>query len=268
MAQEGEVMARTKRKISSSGVYHVVTRGNNKADLFFDDDDNAKFLYAMHDAMEKVDFDLYAYCLMCNHVHLLVRVRDTSLGCVMKKILQRYATWYNFRYERLGHVFQNRYFSNPVENSAYFLAALQYIYNNPVKAGLCKSPLDYKWSSCRQTLMEEKWAPVKLVAANKMPVPIERLSVLDSNIELDWEPRDYLGDSEIRTIVMRELQLESWADLQHTPKDEMVKCVNNLVNQGASMRAICRVLEFSRRTVAQLTSQGDANHGDSPRGSL
>ena len=117
-------MPRLPRKVSENGIYHVVVRGINKADVFLDDEDYLKLLYIIKDVQEKHSFKVFAYCIMTNHVHMLIQVED-NLGELMKKILCRYVYWYNKKYERVGHLFQNRYFSQPVETESYFLAALQ-----------------------------------------------------------------------------------------------------------------------------------------------
>lgn len=84
---------------------------------------------------------------MGNHVHLLLREGKEPLSQIFKRLGVRYVYWYNWKYKRTGHLFQDRFKSEPVEDDTYFLAVLRYIYQNPVKAGLCEKPEEYQWSS-------------------------------------------------------------------------------------------------------------------------
>ena len=142
-------MARTGRKQSSTGIYHVMLRGINRSQIFLDDEDNRHFLDVLVQCREAHFFRLYAYCLMGNHVHLLIQIGEEPLEQLMKRIGTRYVVWYNAKYCRTGHLFQDRYRSEPVQNDAYFLTALRYILNNPVKAGICRQAETYPWSSAR-----------------------------------------------------------------------------------------------------------------------
>ena len=96
---------------------------------------------------KETGFFLYAYCLMDNHIHLLIREGEESLATTMKRINASYAFYFNQRYQRVGHLFQDRFKSEPIENEQYFLAAVRYIHNNPVKAGLVERAEQYKGSS-------------------------------------------------------------------------------------------------------------------------
>ena len=112
-----------------------------------DDEDNQHFLKVIAQCREISGFILHAYCLMGNHIHLLIQTDNEPLELVMKRIGTRYVVWYNSKYSRVGHLFQDRFKSEPVENDAYFLKALRYILNNPVHAGLCDKAENYPWSS-------------------------------------------------------------------------------------------------------------------------
>ncbi len=92
---------------------------------------------------------MYAYCLMGNHVHLLMRTdeNDEPMGQIFRRICAQYVYWYNGKYERVGHLFQDRFRSEPIENDAYLLSVLRYIHQNPVKAGMVHDMADYPYSS-------------------------------------------------------------------------------------------------------------------------
>ena len=103
-------MPRQMRRRSKTGIYHVMARGNSGQTLFEDDEDNKRFLEILHETKEKMGFeiDLYAYCLMGNHVHLLIRENEVNLGDFMRRAVAHYALWMNHKYGRTGHVFQDR----------------------------------------------------------------------------------------------------------------------------------------------------------------
>jgi len=143
-------MVRQARQKCESGVYHVVLRGINRGDIFFDDDDDLRFLETIEQKKRSEEYCLYGYCLMSNHVHMLVRENKDTISRTMSRIGTSYAKWYNQKYSRSGHVFQGRFGSKCVENDDYLLTVVRYIHNNPVKAGLAVKPAAYRWSSIHE----------------------------------------------------------------------------------------------------------------------
>ncbi len=114
-------MPRTARQKSESGIYHVIMRGINRQTLFEDEEDSTKMLHTLQRYREKSKYELYAYCLMGNHLHLLLKEGQEPLETVMRRICGSYVLWYNKKYERVGYLFQDRYKSEPVDTEAYFL---------------------------------------------------------------------------------------------------------------------------------------------------
>ena len=139
-------MPRQARKKSESGIYHVMLRGINQQQIFEDSEDCDKFIQILQECKAVSGFKLFAYCLMGNHIHLLIKPEKEPLEQVFKRIGGRYVYWYNVKYQRVGHLFQDRFKSEPVEDDSYFLTVIRYIHQNPVKAGLCKNIKDYKYS--------------------------------------------------------------------------------------------------------------------------
>lgn len=125
-------------------------RGNERKELFYDDEDRNRFLDILNKIKENGNYHIYTYCLMNNHVHLLIREGKDIIHRSMKRICVSYVYYFNNKYQRIGHLFQDRFRSEPVEGEAYVLAAARYIHNNPVKAGMAESAEDYKWSSYKE----------------------------------------------------------------------------------------------------------------------
>jgi len=130
-------------------------RGNERKNIFIDEEDPRKFIEILISKKELSCYDLYAYCLMGNHVHLLIKENEESISQIMKRINVSYAYHFNKKYSRVGHVFQDRYKSEAIEREKYLLAVVRYIHNNPVKAKITNSPSKYKWSSFVDYINEE-----------------------------------------------------------------------------------------------------------------
>ena len=158
-------MTRQLRQQSSTGIHHVMLRGINRQIMFENDDDYRKFIFILHDLVAPKDqlrrplpprCAIYAYCLMTNHVHLLIQEKDDKLPNIIRDIASRYAMYYNNRYEHFGHLFQDRYKSEPVNDAAYFLTLIRYIHQNPVAGGLSNDVESYDWSSWREFTTDPK----------------------------------------------------------------------------------------------------------------
>ena len=138
-------MSRIARSRSESGLYHVMLRGANKKIIFADDEDCERFIDILRRTKETSEFRLYAYCLMGNHVHLLLQEGKEPLELIFKRLGVSYVAYYNRKYDMIGHLFQDRFRSEPIDDDVYFMDVLRYICQNPVKAGLSQKPTDYKW---------------------------------------------------------------------------------------------------------------------------
>lgn len=142
-------MNRRERREQANGVFHVSARGNNRELLFYDDADRERYLKMLAAVVELTRWRCLSYCLMPNHIHLLLQTPTPNLGRGMQRLHGSYAQKLNARHGRCGHVFQGRYDAVPVEDDPQFWVAARYIARNPVKAGLCERPEDWRWGSHR-----------------------------------------------------------------------------------------------------------------------
>ena len=141
-------MSRNARQLSSTDTYHVVIRGADHQLLFEEKKDYQKYLEILQLYEAECQFELYAYCLMPNHIHLLIHSPVTSLGSVFRHVSTTYSSWFNAKYNRTGYLQEGRYFSEPVETEKYLFTVLRYIHQNPIKAGLETVPGEtYPWNS-------------------------------------------------------------------------------------------------------------------------
>ncbi|OIO38164.1 MAG: hypothetical protein AUJ71_03725 [Candidatus Omnitrophica bacterium CG1_02_49_16] len=148
-------MARPIRIEYAGAFYHVISRGNERRAVFRGDDDYKLFLSTLEEASDRFDVLIHAYCLMPNHLHLLIQTKDSNLSEFMKRLLGVYTIRFNRRHKRHGHLFRGRYKACLIDQDSYFLELSRYIHLNPVKAKLSVSPEEYCWSSMRFFLRQD-----------------------------------------------------------------------------------------------------------------
>ena len=253
-------MPRAARKKSATGIYHVLVRGINQQRIFEYEDDFASYLRILERVKRDSPFVLYAYCLMDNHVHLLVGERNAPLSRVVQRIGVSYAYRFNQKHDRSGHLFQDRFKSQPVEDDAYFVTVLRYIHANPVKAGLCRSAEQYRWSSCRWLgraggLVDE---PCLLDI-----VPREELARASGLEGEGADPfpasrrgrRQRLDDGEAMALLKEAGGVDSSGAFQRLPKQEQRRVVGALLEKGASIRQIARITGLGKGVVEAWRKQ-------------
>ena len=144
-------MPRPLRLDAAGAFHHVTARGNRRGLIFLDAADRGRFVSFLADAVRRFEWRCHAYCLMSNHFHLVLETPNASLGRGMQWLNGRYAQTFNRRHGHIGHLFQSRFASNPIEHDAHLVASCRYAILNPVRAGLCTSPHEWPWSSYRAT---------------------------------------------------------------------------------------------------------------------
>jgi putative transposase len=140
-------MARKPREEVAGGIHHVYARGNAKQAIYVDDADRERYLVLLGKTVVRQRWRCLAYCLMDNHVHLLVETPAPNLGNGIQWLHGLYAQAFNSRYSRSGHVFQGRFGAVRVKSDAQLLMVVRYIARNPVEGGLCGEPDEWPWSS-------------------------------------------------------------------------------------------------------------------------
>ena len=148
-------MARMARVVVPGYPHHVTQRGNRRQKTFFCQDDYRTYIEFMAEFAQTADTEVWAYCLMPNHVHLvMVPSHEDGLREVLGEAHRRYTRHINFREGWRGHLWQERFHSFPMDED-YLMSTVRYVEQNPVKAGLVLSPLDFKWSSYKEYFVEE-----------------------------------------------------------------------------------------------------------------
>ena len=149
-------MARPVRMDFPNTFYHVLSRGNERREIFYNRADYARFLETLGRMVERFQVEVHGYVLMPNHFHLLVRTRQANLSRALQWLGVSYSVWFNKKHDRCGHVFQGRFKSFVIEDERYLCALILYIHGNPLRAKLVKGLGEYRWSSYRGYL-RERW---------------------------------------------------------------------------------------------------------------
>ena len=139
-------MARPLRTLLPDGIYHVTTRGVARGPIFVDDADRLAFLGLLASVVRLYAWRCHAFCLMTNHYHLIVETSRADLSDGLQRLNGRYAQEFNVRYSRSGHLFGGRFASWLIEEEDHLHAASEYVLGNPVRAGLCSRPEEWRWS--------------------------------------------------------------------------------------------------------------------------
>ena len=140
-------MARKPRVHFPGALYHVIARGNQRQRTFRSNSDRSRYLDLLKQYRERYSFNLYAYVLMGNHVHLLLEAGQVPLAKVMQGLQQSYTLYFNRKYNLVGHLFQGRYRAILCDRDSYLLELVRYLHLNPVRSKLVKDPAEYRWSS-------------------------------------------------------------------------------------------------------------------------
>jgi len=144
-------MARQPRIQFAGAVYHVMSRGNAKQKIFLDEEDYSTLLRLLRHVRDRMDWQIWAYCLMPNHYHLLLETPAPNLSTGMHDLNSAYSIAFNERHARVGHVFQGRFKALLVDRDRYLIALARYLVLNPVRAKLCDAPVSWRWSSYAAT---------------------------------------------------------------------------------------------------------------------
>jgi len=272
-----ETMARKQREKSATGIYHVMLRGINKQDVFLDDNDFESMLNSLKEAKIQRGPDgkiisedcctYYAYCILHNHLHLLIREGSISISELMKKIQDRFVIIYNRKYDRVGHLFQDRFASEPVNDVGYFYRLIRYIHRNPVKAMESMTPEEYKYSSWNEYL-NFKTRIIKgsdpLITQLFGGLCDVRNVVARFGFEelVEWVNEEVDDDCmDMDTFVQPMPEVEAWERLQEISGVESVEhfkqlspdlqvgCISQLVSEGASLRQAARMSSLSYKAL-------------------
>jgi REP element-mobilizing transposase RayT len=248
-------MPRQARKKSESGIYHIMLRGINQQQIFEDREDYEKFLEILKDCKAICEFKLFAYCLMGNHIHLLIQEGTESLEQVFKRLCGRFVYWYNVKYRRVGHLFQDRFKSEPVDSDDYFFTVLRYIHQNPTKAGLCKRVEDYAYSSYIEYFNESSFVDRDYVLNLMMIdefVGLNQQTADTACMDIAEKPVVRVTDEQAKVLIKKISKCENVSDFQVLDIATRNKYLKKLREKGLSIRQLSRLTGISFSVIRNI----------------
>lgn len=230
-------------------------RGVNQQQIFEDSEDCDKFLQVLKDCKAISEFKLFAYCLMGNHIHILLQETNEPIELLMKRIATRFVYWYNIKYQRVGHLFQDRFKSEPIENDAYFLTVLRYIHQNPIKAGICKTVADYENSSYNEYFKSSDLIDSDFVfdlISKDGFTKFNSEKVFESCLDVEDKPKIKVTDEQAKKIIEKVSKCKNVAEFQTLDVKTRDKCLKKLRESGLSIRQISRLTGVSFNIVRKF----------------
>ena len=246
-------------------------RGVNQQDIFFNQQDYLKFIKIIKKSKEKFNYQLYSYVLMPNHIHLEIKDENQKISHIIQSIATSYASYFNKKYNRVGHLFQNRFKSKNVESPYYMFNLVRYIHQNPVKAGI--STIDkYTWSSYKEYFASDKIKEKnKIVDTNEifaifsqeqnkekeefLKFNKQNIKFKDSQELLDYDIRNMLTDEEVMDFIQEKLKISNIQDIQKYSKkyrDEIIREIKKI--DGTNLIQISRVLGINVRIIERASN--------------
>ena len=275
-------MPRTAREQSDTRVYHAILRGVNKQQIFECSEDYQRFLQILRTQTCQQEDPLgqkqpphcaiYAYCQMGNHVHLLLKEIGESIGDIMKRIASSYVFYYNHKYDRCGHLFQERFRSQPCDNMQYFIPLLRYIHQNPLKPGLVQDIAEYPWSSWREFTGEEV-EPFCATSAILQRIPLSDLRQLihtplteeEEEGLLDHEPihkKAAYSDEEVWQLITKESGATNLSQFQSLPRPQQKHVLYLVHEYGIGPRTLSRLTGVPYAIVQRATSKAKESRNE------
>lgn len=266
-------MARQARVVSDSGIYHVILRGVNRMRIFVDEADYLYLLDRMHQMKEHAE--IFAFCLMSNHIHILMRAVDEPIGMVMKRVTSSYVYYFNHKYDRVGHLFQERFKSQPVEDDEYFVTLLRYIHQNPVKAGMVSSAEFYRWSSwhelmgcagqpiCNRQYVLEMIPRKELMELVLTPLDDVNVSGILDYEDQDAEEKSFLKLDRLQMLMHEMCGCRNAEEFSCLPKGRQQDFVGEMVYEGASIRDLSLLTGIPKSTVHRIGTKWKEKYGSS-----
>ena len=253
-------MPRSSRKQSASAFHHIVTKGDGGQIIFENHKHRTHYLQLLERSVNDFCVEVHAYCLMSNHVHLLIKAHPNSAGAndlsaSMKQLNERYAEYFSKESGRVGHVFQGRFWSEPVETEKQFLSTLRYIHSNPEVAGICHTK-DYPWSSYRAYTGSDSFVETGF-ALSLIGELTSFESFSESGINLAKPFKGsrlchHLSYDELMKVSLNVLGRKTLTSLKAMRPSERAIHLGRLSNAGLAESDIARITGLGRGSIARL----------------
>lgn len=249
-------MPRVARDVSETKIYHIMSRALNKQTLYDDEQDFLYFLKLLKDVKSKTHFELYAYCIMTNHYHLLIKEHDVNISVIMNKINSRYANYYNLKNSRTGYLFNDRFHSESVGNMPYLFRCARYIHQNPVKAGICDKTYNYKFSSIhayrRQKGNYLNLVDIDFINKNFKSNDFANWNEIESHEKCMDVANNRLTDKEVANILYKTMKVGNKKEFLQKSKAEQMYATIKLIDMSIPLKQLSRVTGHSYYKLQRL----------------
>ena len=248
----------------------MMMRGINHQNIFDEQEDYYQFLttldlmaqsYEPDGTPSRRNYILYAYCLMSNHIHLLIREREDTIGIAIKRIASSYVYYYNHKYSRDGHLFRERFKSEPVNDMAYFVTLLRYIHQNPLKAGMVKAIKDYEFSSWGEYIDKNSTLiPLCDTRTVLNRIPYNELDVLVNEpmsddvacLDIENASTGRPSDDQVMLLIKEKTGATNSSTFQQLPDDIKRSVLIELKSRRASLRQLERLTGIGKSLIYRL----------------
>lgn len=256
-------MGKFPRQYSSSNTYHIIIKGIDNQNIFYDDQDRILFLKKLLITKKEYDLKIYSYSLMNNHVHMVIGIQKEFLSKAMQVLMIRYVRFFNKKYDRIGALAQCRFKSKIIENQNYFLRVCRYVHRNPENAGIAKTD-NYKWSSYQEYIKEETIVDKKILLhyfnndINEFIKYTKKCEDDENSSEFaEFEIRNKLADEELLGIIMKMFNITTVDKVANFFKnhdkawlEKDIKKIKKI--KGTNKTQVARVIRVNRKRVEKL----------------
>lgn len=256
-------MPRKCRNYAMSKIYHIIIKGIDEQNIFYDDRDRRIFLEYLSITKKDYNYNIFSYCLMDNHIHMVIKSEKEFLSNAMKSLMIRYVQYFNKKYKRTGNLFQNRFKSKNVENQRYFLEVCRYVHRNPENVGIARTQ-DYEWSSYKEYIGKEKLIDKNILMHyfdNDINNFVEYTKQLrpDENLNdfAEYEIIEKLKDNDVEKIIGKIFDIEEISEIPYFFKDlaedKLQKAIRKLkLIKGSNKTQIARIVRINRHIIEKI----------------
>ena len=256
-------MTRIPRIYANSKTYHIIFKGIDNQNIFYDDQDRKIFLKYLSITKKEFAYNIYSYCLMDNHVHMVIKSEKEFLSKAMQSLMIRYVHYFNKKYKRIGTLLQARFKSKNVENQRYFLEVCRYVHRNPENAGISKTQ-DYQWSSYHEYIGKGNIVDKNVLLhyfGNDLNEFIN-YTMKDNKFEdleelAEYEIMGKLSDEEVVNIIMNMFKIDNVSEIsnffRNRTKEEFKNDIGRIRKiKGTNKTQIARIIRVSRWVLEKL----------------
>lgn len=256
-------MTKIRRKFSISNTYHIIIKGIDNQNIFYEDQDREVFLNKLLITKKEYNSQIYSYCLMDNHVHMVIRIEKDFLSKAIQSLMIRYVRYFNKKYNRVGTLVQSRFKSKNVEDLDYFLKVCRYVHRNPENAKMAKTE-DYQWSSYQEYLKDAKIVDKRILLCyfnNDIKEFIKYTNKCneydDLNEFAEFEIIEKLTDEELSGIIMKTFNINDVSKIatffKNRDKTELESDIEKIKKiKTTNKTQVARVIRVNRKIVEKL----------------